>query len=143
MSDELDKKLRDEQLDLLRRIVPQGGLKFANEDLLKKHIDLSIEQIKETFVDEGWRYDPLTAINVAVREDGTLYMADPRSNLMTGQEWSHAFDRNFRNISFPYKNESEKQLIITITKAAYEAAKKAAGFDDKKTLAKNSATDDN
>lgn len=37
--------LRDELLDLLRRIVPEGGLKFASEDLLKTHIDLSVTNI--------------------------------------------------------------------------------------------------
>lgn len=56
-------------------------------------INLQALFVKKAFIDEGWRFDPLTTQNIAVREDGTLYPADPRSNLMTGKEWYKRFKR--------------------------------------------------
>jgi hypothetical protein len=38
-------RVRAEILDLLRRIVPENGLKYSNEELLKKHIDITVAAI--------------------------------------------------------------------------------------------------
>lgn len=50
-SKELDERIRAELLDLLKRVVPEGGLKYENIELLKKHVDLTIDSLKPTIRD--------------------------------------------------------------------------------------------
>lgn len=69
-----------------------------------------IERIKQAFIDAG--YLP--------------FQEYVDKNCITGQEWFSRFDKNFRNMNFPYKNKSEQCLIITLTEAAYKAAKKTS-----------------
>jgi hypothetical protein len=117
----------------LRTIIKLAYIKGTNDgkDAKREEQVMSdaAEVIKRVFVDEGWRFDPLTTQNIAVREDGTIYPADPRSNLMTGKEWYKRFKRGLLGY-FDEGGDFPKYLNGYKTIEVLGVAARASGIED-------------